>query len=147
MISRRALRRVHLAASLTATAVVASLLAATIGAEVLGTESQVEAVKDWIARALLLLVPALAVAGITGARLAGRSRAPIVRRKLRRMRIVGATGLLVLVPCALTLARLAPSDLAFAIVQVVELLAGGSNLSLLVLNARDGMAMRAKRAR
>jgi hypothetical protein len=147
MRSRIALRRLHLAASLAATAVVASLLAATISVEVLGSESQVEAVKDSIARALLMLVPVLAVAGITGARVAGRSRAPVVRRKLRRMRIVGATGLLVLVPCALTLARLAPADPAFAIVQVVELLAGGSNLSLLVLNARDGMAMRARRVR
>ncbi len=34
---------------------------------------------------------------------------------------------------------------AFMIVQIVELLAGASNLTLLALNFRDGMAMRAKR--
>jgi hypothetical protein len=144
---RTRIRRLHLAASLGATALVASLLLTTIAVEVLGSEAAVADVKDWVARALLLLVPLLAVAGITGEKLAGRSRGRFVRRKRRRMRIVAATGLLVLVPCALALATLTPGEPAFAIVQVAELVAGGCNLSLLVLNARDGMALRARRAR
>lgn len=146
--SRSTLRRVHLVASTIALGVVASFLTATISAETLGSEGDVASVKHWIARSVLVLVPVMAAAGLSGRRLAGASRAPVVLRKLRRMQIVGATGVLVLVPCALTLDQLAGDgrfDAAFAAVQVVELLAGATNLMLLGLNFRDGMAMRARR--
>ena len=54
--------------------------------------------KHWIARALVVFVPVVVVAGITGRRLAGRSRGPIVSRKLRRMQLIAGTGILVLLP-------------------------------------------------
>jgi hypothetical protein len=148
-VPRSALRRIHLIASLLALGVVASFLAATVSVELVGGEEDVRTVKHWIVRALFVLVPVMAAAGISGRRLAGASRAPLVRRKLRRMQLVGATGLLVLVPCAITLDRLAADGdlgLAFGLVQTVELLGGSLNLTLLSLNFRDGMALRAKRA-
>jgi hypothetical protein len=79
--SRRAVRSLHLAASLTAVAIVASFLAATLAAEVVGGDAPTE-VKHWIARAVVVLVPVIA---------------------------------------------------------------GASNLALLSLNVRDGLAMRARR--
>lgn len=83
-IRRSTVRRVHLAASTGALLIVASFLGATLAVETVGDESDVASVKHWIARALVVFVPVVVVAAITGRRLAGRSRGPIVSRKLRR---------------------------------------------------------------
>jgi hypothetical protein len=146
---RSTVRRVHVAASTAALLLIATFLGATVAVETAGDEPDIAAVKHWIARALVVLVPVLMAAGLTGRRLAGRARAPVVGRKLRRMQLIAATGLLVLLPSALTLDRWAGEgrfDTAFALVQTVELLAGASNLALLALNFRDGMRLRGRRA-
>jgi len=145
--SRRAVRSLHLAASLTAVAIVALFLAATLAAEVVGGDAPTE-VKHWIARAVVVLVPVMAAAALSGRRLAGGSRAAPVRRKLRRTQVAAAIGVLVLGPCALALDHLSGRDdvdTTLAIVQLIELVAGASNLALLSLNVRDGLAMRARR--
>jgi hypothetical protein len=140
--------RIHLVASVAALAIVASFLVSSAAVKVFGDESDIRAAKRWILAMLVVLIPVMAAAGVSGRRLAGRSRAAVVRRKLRRMQAIGATGLLVLVPCAIALQRLAAQNdfgLAFATVQGVELLGGTVNLTLLILNFRDGMALRTKR--
>jgi hypothetical protein len=142
--------RIHLAASLAALAIVSSFLVSSAAAELFGDERDIRVVKEWILAMLVLLIPVMAVAGLSGRRLAGRSRAPVVRRKLWRMKAIAATGLLVLVPCAIALERLAAhGDFgpAFAAVQGVELFGGTLNLTLLMLNFRDGMMLRRKAAR
>ena len=50
-----------------------------------------------------MLVPAMPTIGGTGMRLTRNATGRLVRRKLLRMRVVGALDLLVLVPCALYL--------------------------------------------
>jgi len=129
---------------------VATFLVATSAVELAGGEADVASVKHWIARMLVVMVAVMLTAGLSGRRLAGRSRAPVVRRKLARMKLITATGAFVLVPCAITLDRLAAAgrfDATFALVQIVELAAGAGNLALLALNFRDGLALRACRGR
>jgi hypothetical protein len=149
--TRIVIRRIHFTAAVAAVAIVASFLVATLLAEGLGDERTIATVKAAIVRVVPALVVVMATAGLTGRRLGGRSRAPVVVRKARRMRAIGATGLLVLVPCAIVLDRLAAGGNlggTFVAVQSVELVAGGVNLTLLVRNARDGLRMRrGKRAR
>lgn len=145
--TRSTVVRIHLVASLVTTSLVASFLITTVSVEVVGDEAAIRAAKQAIVAGLALLVPAVAAAAVTGRRLAGRSRAAVVDRKRKRMRAIGATGVLVLVPCAITLDHLARNgdfNATFATVQGVELLAGTSNLSLLALNMRDGFALSGK---
>jgi hypothetical protein len=145
---RSLVRTVHLVASLAALTIIALFLVATIASEMLGDEGQVASVKASIAGAVGILVPTLAVAGLSGKRLAGASRSPMVLRKKRRMAAVAATGVLVLVPCAVILDRLAAEHsfgLTFGVLQAVELVGGASNVTLLALNFRDGMALRGQR--
>jgi hypothetical protein len=64
--------------------------------------------------------------------------------KLRRMKIIAANGLLVLVPSALFLNwRASAGDFgaAYFAVQLIEFAAGGVNLALLGLNMRDGLRL------
>ena len=148
--SRNALRTLHAAASTLGLVIVALFLLSSLAAEVLGDPAGIVRVKTAIFRALFVLAPVMAVAGATGSRLAGPSRAPVIQRKMRRMRLAGINALLVLVPCAVTLYWLAIHGrfgAAFTAVQVVELMAGAANLVLLGLNLRDGLAMRSARLR
>jgi len=65
--------------------------------------------------------------------------------KLKRMPLIAANGILVLIPSALFLAskaRAAEVDNLFYSVQALELVAGAANVTLLGLNRRDGPRMK-----
>lgn len=115
--------------------------------EMFASEAAVMAVKTAIPWGFLLLVPALAAAGGSGFALAKGRRAGLVGAKARRMPIIAANGVLVLVPSALILAfkaRRAEFDAMFQAVQALELIAGAANISLLGLNMRDGLRMKGR---
>ena len=64
------------------------------------------------------------------------------------MKLIAANGLLILLPSAVFLAMRAQAglfDTAFYTVQVLELAAGATNITLLGLNMRDGMQLRKRR--
>jgi hypothetical protein len=146
--SRKILSRAHLvSASIGLLTIVAFWLATALSEAFAGTAS-VAAVKEAILYGMALLVPAMIVAAATGLQLGGRSTAPVVAAKRRRMPVIALNGLLVLVPCAIFLAGKAARlefDAAFYAVQAVELLAGGINIALMGLNMRDGFRLTRKR--
>ena len=138
--SRPLLVRVHLAAAVAAVAVIVTLLTSSAVTELIGTPGEIRLLRHGIMLGLPLLIACLVTVALTGRRLAGRSRAPVVRRKQRRMQLIAATGLVVLVPCAVVLNYRAMSAL-----EIAELAAGGLNLALLALNFRDGRALTRRR--
>jgi hypothetical protein len=94
------------------------------------------------------VVPALAIAGASGFRLAGASSDPRIVKKRRRMPFIAANGLLILMPAAFYLATLASRGefgMIFYSVQAIELVAGAVNLTLMSLNIRDGFSLTANR--
>ena len=146
--SRNTLVALHGAASAAALLTIATFWISALTAEIVLSSACVVTVRTAILYALPVLVIAMIVTGASGARLAGRSKAPVIRAKRRRMALVAANGLLVLVPSVVFLGWRAQAglfDAAFAIVQVVELTAGAVNIVLLALNMKAGMAMRARR--
>lgn len=135
----------HRAGAVTATALVASFWISTLISELALDTAAVVAVKRAIPWGFLGLVPALALAGITGRRLSGGAPKGLAQRKLRRMPILALNGGVILIPSALFLASKASAgdfDSAFYAVQAVELIAGAVNLGLLVSNLRDGGRIR-----
>lgn len=144
-ISKPILRIVHRVAGGAAFCLIASFWLATIIVELFGTTDQIVMVKTAIVWGLLALVPCLAATGGSGFALARGQIAGLVAVKLRRMKLVAANGLLVLVPCAIGLAILARNgqmDDVFITLQALELFAGLINLVLIGLNIRDGLRMR-----
>ncbi|CAH2599439.1 conserved membrane protein of unknown function [Rhodovastum atsumiense] len=144
------IRVLHPIAGVTGLLCIATFWFSTVATEALGDAAAILAVKTMILWGLLLLVPAMAVAGATGWRMAGRATAPRIASKRRRMPFIALNGLLVLVPCAFFLqARAAEGDFgeAFFLVQGIELLAGATNLTLMGLNMRDGFALAKRFAR
>lgn len=117
---------------------------ATLVSELFLGEASVAAVKNGILSAMWLMIPAMAAAGASGFALGRSRKGRLVDLKMRRMRVIAANGLLVLLPSAFALAAMASAgrfDALFYAVQAVELLAGAVNFSLLVLNMRDGLRL------
>ena len=141
------LTKFHAAAGTLALFTIAGFWTATAVSELFGTTAQIAAVKTGILYGMAVLIPALATAGATGARLGRAMKLPQVAAKTRRMKIIAANGLLILLPSAVFLAlraRAGDFDTAFAMVQALELLAGAVNITLLSLNLRDGLRISAR---
>ncbi|MDQ2084258.1 hypothetical protein RA307_29065 [Xanthobacteraceae bacterium Astr-EGSB] len=138
------IRKLHPAAGIAAFLTILCFWGSTVVVELGGDGTRIAAVKLAILWGLAVLIPAIAVAGATGARLAGRSRQPVAAGKLRRMRFIALNGIAVLVPCAVVLQQRAGMglyDRTFALVQAAELVAGAVNLALIGLSIRDGFKL------
>ncbi|GGN94130.1 MULTISPECIES: hypothetical protein [Streptomyces] len=139
--------RVHAVAGVLALTLISLFFTASAAVEIFGDDHAVQVVKTAIAFALFALVPCMAITGGTGRSLgANRRRAPLIRRKQRRIAAAAAIGLLVLVPCAVTLQVLASDrhfGTEFSVIQAVEFLGGAVNITLLSLNVRDGRLLTA----
>lgn len=137
-------RLIHPIAGVVAMLTIATFWLSTALSELFASQATVVAVKTAIPWGFLLLVPALAATGGTGFALAKGQRSGLVGTKQKRMPFIAANGLLVLIPAALFLAakaRAGAFDATFYTVQVLELMAGAVNLTLLGLNMRDGLAL------
>ena len=138
-------KRAHLAAGFLAPLCIATFFLSTILTELFGSHAAVAQLKSLIVTpGLWIMVPLMAAAGGSGMFLARSRKGRLVDAKKKRMPIIAANGLLVLVPCAIVLNRWAAAgsfDTAFYVVQAIELVAGATNLVLMGLNARDGLRM------
>jgi hypothetical protein len=136
------LKRLHLIAAATGFATILVFWLSAVLAELFGSPDQVAHVRRAILWGLLVLLPALLVAGVTGSSMAGVSTDPRIRAKKRRTAFVAAIGLLLLVPAAFYLDRLASReevDALFHLAQTAELAAGAVSVVLMSRNIRDGL--------
>lgn len=147
---RKLFQKLHPVAGGLAFLIILTFWIATLAVELLGSADAIAAVKEAIAWGLVLLVPAIALTGLSGFKLAGQSAAAPIWKKKMRMPFIAANGVLVLVPSAIVLALLSARGNFggwFVAVQAVELIAGAANLTLIALNMRDGLHLtRARRA-
>lgn len=142
--------RLHVLAASLAMACITIFSTSTVIAEVFLSHAAVVALKTHLPWGFLVLVPAMAVAGITGNKLANGRSGGLIGAKLNRMKMIAANGALVLIPSAFALAWMAGDanfGAGFYLVQTLELLAGATNLTLMGLNMRDGRKMTAGRRR
>ena len=139
---------IHRLAGFIAMLCIAAFFSATIFAELFGTPQSIATVKSLIVwPGLFILVPAIALTGGSGFALAKSRSGKLVQSKKTRMPIIGANGILVLIPSAILLDRWAAAgafNTGFYMAQGVELLAGAANLILMGMNMRDGLKISGK---
>jgi CDGSH-type Zn-finger protein/ferredoxin len=116
----------------------------TVFSELFTSHETIATVKAMILKGMFILIPAMIIAGGSGTFM-GRKRtdAPAVAKK-KRMPIIAANGLLIMLPSAWFLAGKSAAgefDTLFYIIQAVELTGGALNLTLMGLNIRDGLKM------
>lgn len=115
--------------------------------ELFMSHETVAAVKAMILNGMLVLIPAMAVAGGSGMAMGRKRKDALTKAKKTRMPIIALNGLLILVPAAWFLAGKAAAgefDSTFYTVQMIELIAGAANLTMMGLNIRDGLRMTGK---
>lgn len=126
---------------------IASFWISTAVSELFMDHPAVAFVKRSIVHGLFLLVPLFALTALSGMAIGKGRKEGLVARKVRRMRVVAANGLLVLLPAALYLNGKAGGgqfDVSFFSVQVIELIVGIVQMILLGLNLRDGLRLAGK---
>lgn len=137
--------KIHAIAGGLAGIVIFSFLLSTTLVEILGSQQEIAFVKRMIVfPGLFILVPLLALTGGLGKAMAGSASHPTLAIKIKRMKIIAAFGIVILIPSALALSKLAASSSfgpMFTLIQTIEILAGVTNLSLIILNAKDGAAL------
>jgi hypothetical protein len=135
---------IHACAAATAFATITAFWSSTLISELFLSETAVTAAKQAILNGMWLLVPSIALTGASGFVLSRGRPGTVADRKKARMRVIGANGLLILIPAALYLAAKASTgqfDAAFYAVQVIELLVGAVQLLLMGRSFLDGLAL------
>jgi len=136
---------VHRIGGVVAPLCIATFFLSTVLTELFGSPAAVARLKSLIVTpGLWILIPAIVAAGGSGLILSRSRESRLVDAKKKRMPIIAANGLLVLVPCAIVLNRWAAASslgAAFYAVQAIELVAGVTNLALMSFNVRDGLRM------
>ncbi|MCP5085251.1 MAG: hypothetical protein GY952_00355 [Rhodobacteraceae bacterium] len=140
--------RIHAIAGAVALLTISAFWLSTVTSELFGSHAQITSVKTAVLWGMLLLIPAMATAGATGFSLAKKRRGKNIETKQKRMKIIAANGLLILLPSAVFLALRAQAGMFdgwFYTIQALEVLAGATNITLLSQNMRDGLAMTRRR--
>lgn len=138
----------HAAVGALALLTVVTFWLSTVFSELFAGPGTIAAVKGGILMGMVVMIPAMAATGASGFSLGRRWRNPVLDRKKRRMAVIAANGLLVLLPSAFLLADRAQAgrfDTVFYALQALELAAGAANILLLSLNMRDGFALRRRK--
>ncbi|MDE4173468.1 hypothetical protein PXK01_04830 [Phaeobacter sp. PT47_59] len=140
--------RIHAAAGSIALVTISGFWLSTLISELFLSQAAITTVKTAVLYGMILLIPALATTGATGAALGKGMKLPLVQAKTRRMKLIAMNGLGILLPSAIFLAMKAQAgsfEGLFYAVQLLELCAGALNITLLALNMRDGIALSRRR--
>lgn len=146
---RTSLSMLHRTAAIIAFVLILSFFTSSVLVELFGSEQAMTTVKTAIFFAVWVLIPCMAIAGITGSKLAPKANKGVLGAKKKRMPFIAANGMLVLLPCATylhTLASKGQFDHTFYWIQGIEFVAGFINLTLMGLNIRDGLRSKNKRS-
>ncbi|WP_136442241.1 ferredoxin--NADP reductase [Pacificoceanicola onchidii] len=136
--------RIHAIAGAIGLLMILLFWTSTIVSELFGSHETIASVKGWILSGMFILIPAMAIVGGSGMSLGKGQSGKLVSAKQKRMPIIAANGLLILVPMAFILESKASAgtfDTVFYALQGVELIAGATNLTLMGLNMRDGLKL------
>jgi len=138
---------IHGIAGTTAMLFITGFWISTLISEIFLDYAAVAAVKHAIVYGLFLLVPFMAATGGSGFALGKTRKGWLLDQKKKRMAIIGTNGLLVMIPAAIFLngkAAAGEFDTLFYAVQVVELIVGVVQLTLMSMNFRDGLKLASK---
>lgn len=116
----------------------------TVISELFASHETIAAVKALILKGMFILIPAMVIVGGSGMAMGKNRTDAKALAKKKRMPRIAMNGLLILLPSAWFLAGKAAAgefDAVFYTVQVIELIAGAANLTMMGLNIRDGLTM------
>ncbi len=142
------LQRIHPIAGIIGFLTILTFWTSTAYSELFGTYETIATVKTMILNGMFILIPAMVIVGASGMAMGQRRKDAPARAKKKRMPFIAANGLIILLPAAVYLQAKASAgafDTAFYAVQILELIAGATNIALMGLSIRDGRRMGTRR--
>jgi hypothetical protein len=137
--------KIHLTVGIIATWIIAIFLTSTLLVELIGSRVAIATLKSLIVMpGLFILIPTIAMTGVTGFLLSKSRKGSLVEKKKKRMPLIALNGIFILVPAALLLNTWASKGSfgkGFYFVQVIEIIAGAANLVMMGLSIRDGLRL------
>lgn len=136
--------RIHAIAGVIGFLTILTFWTSTVLSELFASYQAIAAVKGMILTGMFVLIPAMAIAGGSGMSMGKNRTDARATAKKKRMPLIAANGLIVLLPSAFFLASKSAAgafDSWFYAVQGLELIAGAANLAMMGLNIRDGLTM------
>jgi len=140
-------KRVHAIAGGLGFVMILLFWTSTLFSELFATHETIATIKAMILKAMVIFIPAMAIAGASGMAMGRRRKDALTAGKKKRMPVIALNGLLILLPSAWFLAGKAATgqfDGTFYLIQGIELIAGLVNLTLMGMNIRDGLRMTGK---
>ena len=140
---RKKLVTIHLIATIVAVLAISTFFTISLIAEIKGNDDFIRSVKAFILYALPIMVLAMPTLKITGDKLAGKSKSPLILAKIKRMKLVLMNGM-ILISLAIFLyyrSHYQQIDSVFLIAQIAEFAFGLFNLSLIFMNAKSRNAV------
>ncbi len=137
----------HITATIIAVITIGSFFSFSLIAELIGDDLFIKQVKTGILYCLPILVIAMPMLALSGKKLAGNSKHPIVADKMKRMKLIALNGV-ILISLAIYLyyhANYKTVDRTFLYVQIAELVIGALNLGLIGLNINAGLKLSGRR--
>ena len=140
---RKTILTAHIIATSIAVLTIGCFFSFSIIAEIVGNEEFIKHVKTGILYCLPVLVFVMPMLAITGKKLAGKSKSPIITTKLKRMKFVTFNGIILISLAVYLYFRAINNNIdgTFLCVQIIEILFGAINLTLLGLNIKAGMKL------
>ena len=136
--------RIHAIAGATGFVLIFLFWTSTLLSELFASQETVAQIKSLILSGMFILIPAMIVAGGSGTVMGKNRQDEALLAKKKRMPFIAANGLLILLPAAWFLAGKANAgefDTIFYLIQMVELIAGGANLTMMAFNIKDGLIL------
>ena len=137
----------HITATIIAFLTISCFFGFSLFAEIIGEDLFIKEVKTRILYCLPILVTAMPMLAISGKKLAGNFKNPMIAKKMRRMKFIAFNGI-ILISVAIYLyyhAIYKTIDSTFLYVQIVELFIGAVNLGLMMMNINSGLKLSGRR--
>lgn len=143
---RKTLVKIHVAATIIATLTIATFFISSLTAEINGDVILIRKVKEAIFYSLPVLLVVMPALGITGNKLACKSKSPLILAKQRRMKFAFVNGvMLISLACFLYYrSHYQTIDITFLGFQFAEFALGLTNLTLIGLNIKSGLKLSGK---
>ena len=143
---RKLFSKIHKVAGITALFVISSFFLSSVYGEIIGKHELILAIKTYIVYTIPIMLILMPVCAITGKKMAGKSKSPVVKSKNKRVKFIAINGI-ILITLALVLYKRAVNgeiDITFLTIQVVEFNFGLTNIIMLGLMIRDGRILTGK---
>jgi hypothetical protein len=143
---RKTIVKIHVIVTVIATLTIVTFFISSLVAEINGNEAFIREVKEMILFSLPIMLIAMPALGITGNKLAGKSRNPIILTKRKRMRLVFVNGIaLMALACFLYYrSHYQTIDAVFLLAQMAEFALGLTSLILIGMNIKSGFQLSGK---